>query len=140
MKSILIVDDEPTVRQVLAEMLSESEFVILEAETASQALSILRTAGPKITVVVTDVKMPGILDGLDLAKFTEKSWPWIKVIVMTGFVESVPQGLPPNVRFLPKPWKVDEMMSNILGAAEEFQALQFAGRGDGSVQITSRAS
>jgi DNA-binding NtrC family response regulator len=122
--SVLIVDDEPTIRQVLIEMLSESEFQTLEAESASQALRTLRKAGAGISVLVTDVRMPGTLNGLDLAKFTRNSWPWIKVIVTTGFAESVEQELPQNVRFLPKPWKPEQMMSNILGAAADFEVVQ----------------
>jgi DNA-binding NtrC family response regulator len=127
MKCVLIVDDEPTVRKLVTEMLSESEFQALEANTASEALAILRKGAPLISVVVTDVRMPGILNGLDLAKFTQNSWPWIKVIVTTGFAEEMPKELPQNVRFLPKPWKPDEMMSHILGAATDFQAVQNIG-------------
>jgi DNA-binding NtrC family response regulator len=122
--SVLIVDDEPAVRRVLTEMLSESEFEALEAESASQALHTLRTAGAGISVLVTDVRMPGALNGLDLAKFTRNSWPWIKVIVTTGYSESAQQELPQNVRFLPKPWEPEQMMSNILGAAADFEAVQ----------------
>jgi DNA-binding NtrC family response regulator len=124
--SVLIVDDEPTVRKLLTEMLSESEFGALEAESASEALRTLRRAGAGISVLVTDVRMPGTLNGLDLAKFARNSWPWIKVIVTTGFPESA-QELPENVRFLPKPWEPEQMMSNILGAAADFEAVQRVG-------------
>jgi hypothetical protein len=58
----------------------------------------------------------------------QNSWPWVKVIVMSGFVDSIDQALPPNVRFLAKPWKPDQMMSNILGAAEEFRTVQRIGK------------
>ena len=126
--SVLLVDDEPTVRQVLSEMLSESGVPALEAGDASEALNTLRKAGGNICVMVTDVRMPGFVNGLDLAKFVQNSWPWVKVIVMSGFVDSVDQELPSNVRFLAKPWQPDQMMSNILGAAEEFQAVQRAAR------------
>jgi DNA-binding NtrC family response regulator len=122
--SVLIVDDEPTVRMVLTEMLSETEFEALEAESASQALHTLRKAGAGISVLVTDVRMPGALNGLDLAKFARNSWPWIKVIVTTGFPESAQQEMPQNVRFLPKPWEPEQMMSNILGATADFEAVQ----------------
>jgi DNA-binding NtrC family response regulator len=125
--SVLLVDDEPSVRQVLTEMLSESGVPALEAGDASEALNTLRKAGRDICVMVTDVRMPGFLNGLDLAKFVQNSWPWVKVIVMSGFVDSVDQELPANVRFLAKPWKPDQMMSNILGAADEFRTVQKIG-------------
>src|SRR3954453_7203394 len=98
---ILFVDDEPTVRKVLTEMLSDTHFQPVEAASAGDALKLLRQRGPQISVLI---RMPGILDGLDLAKFTRNSWPWIKIIVTTGFAESV-EALPDNVRFLPKPWR-----------------------------------
>ena len=138
--SVLIVDDEPMVRNVLTEMLRESGVSALQAGDASEAMNTLRKTGGNICVMLTDVRMPGFLNGLDLAKFVQNSWPWVKVIVTSGFVDSFHAELQPNVRFLAKPWEPDQMMSNILGAAEEFQALQFAGHGDGSVQISSRAS
>jgi DNA-binding NtrC family response regulator len=121
--SVLIVDDEPTVRNVLTEMLSDSGLPILEAGDASEALNTLRKAGGNICVMVTDVRMPGFLNGLDLAKFVQNSWPWVKVIVMSGFGETVSE-LPRNTRFVPKPWQPDQMMGNILGAAADFEAVQ----------------
>src|SRR5436305_4451082 len=111
--SVLIVDDEPSVRNVLTEMLSDSGLPILEASDASEALNTLRKAGGNICVMVTDVRMPGFFNGLDLAKFVQNSWPWVKVIVMSGFGETVSE-LPRNTRFVPKPWQPDQMMGNIL--------------------------
>jgi hypothetical protein len=70
--------------------------------------------------------MPGILDGLDLAKMAQNSWPWIKVIVTTAFADSVAERLPPNVRFLPKPWWPEEMLGHIRGASAEFEKIQAA--------------
>ena len=123
---ILIVDDEPTVRKVLTEMLSDTHFQPVEAASAGDALKLLRQRGPQISVLITDIRRPGILDGLDLAKFTRNSWPWIKIIVTTGFAESV-EDLPDNVRFLPKPWRVDEMMACVLNESGEFLPMQSAG-------------
>jgi DNA-binding NtrC family response regulator len=124
---VLIVDDEPLVRNVLTELLRHSEFAAVEAENTSQALRILRTSRPKITALITDVKMPGILDGVDLAKFTLNSWPWIKVIVATGFAESVRERVPHNVHFLPKPWKTNEMMNRVRDAVGTFEMNQAVG-------------
>jgi DNA-binding NtrC family response regulator len=125
--SVLIVDDEPTVRHVLTEILGETGFPALQAGDASEALNTLRKAGGSIAVMVTDVRMPGFLDGLELAKFVQNSWPWIKVIVMTGFADSIQQGLPRNTRFLAKPWHPEQMMSTILLAAAEFERVQTTG-------------
>ena len=126
MQFVLVVDDEPAVLQVVKEMLVGSEFTVLEAENAIEALKILRKSGQLIGVLVTDVRMPGILDGLDLAKMAQNSWPWIKVIVTTGFAESIAERLPRNVRFLPKPWWPEEMLAHLRDASAEFEKIQAA--------------
>jgi CheY-like chemotaxis protein len=126
MEFVLIVEDDADVRQVMREMLTGSPYTILEAQTAAEALAVLRKVGADISVLITDVRMPGILDGLDLARMAQNSWPWVKVIVTTAFAESVAQRLPPNVRFLPKPWWPEEMLAHLRGASEEFQKIQAA--------------
>jgi DNA-binding NtrC family response regulator len=88
--SVLIVDDERAIRHVLTEMLSEPGLPALEASDASEALNTLGKAGRDVGVIVTDVRMPGFLNGLDLAKLVQNAWPWIKVIVMSGFVDPKP--------------------------------------------------
>jgi DNA-binding NtrC family response regulator len=120
MKSVLIVDDEPTVRKVVTETLSDTEFSFIEADNAAQALRTLREAGPNISVLVTDVRMPGQLNGIDLAKLTQNSWPWIKVIVTTGFPDAVAG------KFLPKPWWPDDILDEIRGASGDFDNIQAA--------------
>ena len=50
--------------------------------------------------------------GADLAKFTQNSWPWVNVIVTTGFAELILEGVPHNVKFVPKPWRPDDMMNH----------------------------
>jgi two-component system, response regulator PdtaR len=126
MKSVLIVDDEPTVRKVVTETLSETEFSFIEADNAAQPLQTLREAGPKISVLLTDVMMPGQLNGIELAKLTHNSWPWIKVIVTTGFPDAVAGKLPPKVRFLPKPWWPDDILDQVRDASGDFDKIQAA--------------
>ena len=67
---VLVVEDEPLVRMVAAETLAEAGYLILEAGTGDEALQII-TAGAPLTAVVTDIKMPGAVDGLELAKAIE---------------------------------------------------------------------
>lgn len=125
--SVLIVEDEPTVRKVMTELLEDSELQAIEAESASEALKTLRHGGVDISVLVTDVMMPGQLSGLDLAKMARNSWPWIKIIVTSAFPDAIAGKLPAGVRFLPKPWAVDEMLGYIRSASSEFQNVQAAG-------------
>jgi two-component SAPR family response regulator len=71
--------------------------------------------------------MPSFLN-LDLAQFVQNAKPGIKVIVMSGFVDSVEGELPRNARFLHRPWQPDQMMRNILRATEECEFVQATGR------------
>lgn len=122
--SVLIVEDEPSVRKVIAEMLADTDFQPIEAESASDALKRLRSGGIQISVLVTDVMMPGQLNGLDLAQMARNTWPWIKIIVTTAFPEAVAGNLPSGVRFLPKPWNLEEMLGQIRSASSDFQTVQ----------------
>jgi two-component system, response regulator PdtaR len=65
--AVLIVDDEPLVRELLAEMLSVMSLVIFEAADSREALEILKKRAYQVAILITDVRMPGELDGLDLA-------------------------------------------------------------------------
>jgi CheY-like chemotaxis protein len=122
--AVLIVDDEPLVRELLAEMLSGMSLVIFEAADSRDALEILEKRAYQVAILITDVRMPGELDGLDLANVVQKSWPWIRVIVMSGHYETGPDRLPRNARYLTKPWQSHEMVENVTKAASEFHAMQ----------------
>jgi response regulator RpfG family c-di-GMP phosphodiesterase len=65
---IMVVDDEPLLRLMYSEVLREAGYSVVEARTADEGLSILEK-GQAVGVVVTDVHMPGTLDGFEFAKF-----------------------------------------------------------------------
>ena len=112
---VLVVEDEPLVRMVAAETLAEAGYLILEAATGDEALRII-TSGPPLSAVVTDVEMPGPLDGLELAKFIEKRWPEIAVVIVSGRRLPPPHELPLKAVFLPKPYSPERLVA-ALGAA-----------------------
>src|ERR1700750_479499 len=103
--AVLIVDDEPLVRETLAEMLSGTSLVIFEAADSREAVEIWRKRAYQVAILITDVRMPGEMDGLDLASLVQRSWPWIRLIVMSGLYETGPDRLPRNARYLAKPWQ-----------------------------------
>ena len=83
-ETILIVDDEKDLVDIAVAHLRDLGYTTLTANTAKQALAILKTH-PKIQLVFTDVVMPGEMDGYDLAKTTLKQYPDIKVLLTSGF-------------------------------------------------------
>jgi CheY-like chemotaxis protein len=92
--AVLIVDDEPLVREMLAEMLGGMGLVILVAGESGEALEILKRTAHQVAILVNDVRMPGAMDGLDLANIAQRCWPWIRGIVMSAHYETGPDRCP----------------------------------------------
>lgn len=101
---VLLVEDEPLVRMLGADLLSEAGFEVVEAENGDEALAALERH-PEIGVLFTDVNMPGSLDGLALATVARDRRPDLKVLVGSGVVRPGLDELPSDSRFLPKPYR-----------------------------------
>ena len=91
--TILIVDDEPEVLNLLGRVLNAEGCRFLSAHDGNEALGISREAPGVIDAVITDLSMPKI-DGLELRKRISAERPGIKVLLMSGYVFSVPDGSP----------------------------------------------
>ena len=83
-KKILVVDDEPTVRDMLKDFLTSPEYEVLTAASGEQALALAEWEEPE--VILLDARMPGI-DGLETCRRlkAEEKTRWIPIIMMTGF-------------------------------------------------------
>ncbi|MEO8882073.1 MAG: response regulator [Devosia sp.] len=100
---VLIVEDEYLLRINAVEMIAEAGFDSIEAGNADEAIAILE-ARPDIHIVVTDIQMPGSMDGLKLAHFIRGRWPPVKIITTSGKLSLTAGDLPEGARFLPKPY------------------------------------
>jgi CheY-like chemotaxis protein len=100
---VLIVEDEFLLRMDAADIISAAGFEVVEAENADQAIEILE-ARRDITVVFTDIQMPGSMDGLKLARAVRGRWPPIKIVATSGHVGVGERDLPEGGRFLLKPY------------------------------------
>lgn len=83
--TILVVEDEVLVRLALAETLRDRGYSVVEAATADEAVVVLASSTP-IDLVLTDVNMPGSLDGVGLGRYVRSTRPSLKVIVVSGQV------------------------------------------------------
>lgn len=109
---ILIVDDEPLIRLGLASLVEEWGYEALEAGNAAGAVVWLeRDSG--IELVITDVDMPGSMDGVDLARLVARRWPPVRLIVCSGKVALESAELPTGARFISKPFSDDLLLSAI---------------------------
>jgi two-component system, cell cycle response regulator CpdR len=82
--SILVVEDEIAMRDLVMRMLSEKGYGVLTANSADEALDVLRQRS--VDLLLTDIMMPGT-DGVKLAKKAERLRPGLKVMFITGYVE-----------------------------------------------------
>ena len=104
---ILIVEDDFLIRIDAADMIRAAGFEVVEAEHANEAIEILER-GLDITVVFTDVHMPGSMDGLKLAAAIRGRWPPIKIVATSGRAKLSTDDLPFGSRFLMKPYSARE--------------------------------
>jgi len=77
--TVLVVEDEVLVRLMIADELREQGLHVLEASNADDALTILQSSLP-VDLLFTDVRMPGRMDGVALARFAHSRFPWLKLI------------------------------------------------------------
>ena len=99
---VLVVDDEPVLRMILVDLLEGEGYAVEEASNAAEALEVLQ-ALPSIRIVVTDIQMPGSMDGLRLARYIRDAYPPIALIVSSGAVRPEQDELPDDAVFLSKP-------------------------------------
>ena len=110
MITILVVEDETLIRMAIVDNLEHAGFRVVEAANATDAVLLL-VADPQIRAMFTDIDMPGGMNGLKLAAAVRDRWPPIKIIVTSGHhVPSLDQ-LPAEVRFIPKPYNPDRIVS-----------------------------
>lgn len=86
-ETILVVDDEPLVRMVAVEILEELGYEVLEADDGASALKILRS-DQRVNLLVTDVGLPGGMNGRQLAEASRVSRPDLEVLFITGYAEN----------------------------------------------------
>ena len=111
---VLVVEDEFLIRMNAAQMIEAAGFAVVEAANSDEAIAILEVR-LDITVVFTDIQMPGSMDGLKLAAAIRGRWPPIHIIATSGLVNVGRVDLPDGGRFLAKPYS----LSQIVGALRE---------------------
>ena len=107
---VLIVEDEALVRMTAVDMIEEAGFEILKATNADEAILLLK-ARLDITVVFTDIEMPGSMNGLRLAEAVRDRWPPVKIIATSGHYVVRDGDLPSGGLFLAQPYSLSQISS-----------------------------
>ena len=110
--NVLIVEDEMILRMRAVDIVEDAGFNPVEAVNADQAISILESRSD-ISLLLTDIQMPGSIDGLKLAHAVHDRWPSIKIILVSGQVKPSDTERPANSRFFGKPLGVDQMIAEL---------------------------
>lgn len=101
---VLVVDDEPLIRLGLVTTLEDEGYRVLEAANASEAMRTL-DGHPGISFVITDVNMPGSMDGVELAQSARERNPSLHLIIVSGARNVSDGDLPDRAVFLSKPYQ-----------------------------------
>jgi DNA-binding NtrC family response regulator len=109
---IVLVDEEPTIRQATARYLREASFEVVEAADSDEALKHLETA-PAVHGLVTDAHLPGRIDGHELASLARKRWPDLAVVMMSGHSDATSGPVPPGGEFVAKPYLTTHLVPTL---------------------------
>src|ERR1700722_2388668 len=102
--TILIVENEALVCLEFAHWLEKMGSVVLLASDADEAITLL-DAHREIQLMITDIKMPGSMDGIRLAHHVRDRWPPVKIIVVSGMADTRQSDLPKRSIFISKPFE-----------------------------------
>ena len=112
--SIMVVDDESDIRDLLVEWLGDEGYPVHAAASPAAALALL-DGNPEIALLLTDIVMPGGLNGFDLARRAQVARPALKVIYISAYsmAEAVAQARPSDEPMLRKPFRLDQVLSEV---------------------------
>jgi signal transduction histidine kinase len=114
-QTVLVVDDEPAVRMVVAEVLTDLGYAAIEAADSESGLALLRS-NARIDLLITDVGLPGGMNGPEMVEQAMDQRPALKVLFITGFAETgalTPERLGPDMQVLPKPFAIEDLAARI---------------------------
>jgi CheY-like chemotaxis protein len=106
---ILVVEDEWLVRELVVEELREAGFEVVDAATGDEAVT--RFAEHRADVLLTDIRLPGALDGWEIAERCREAKPALPVIYMTGYCEQA--RMVPGAVLLRKPFRIAQIVAAI---------------------------
>ena len=119
-RTVLIVEDNAELRNVTVALLEDEELDTIECESAEAALAVMLMGERKVDMIFADVRLPGVMDGVDLAWEVRQRWPRLPVVLTSGQPCERARDLPPGVAYVSKPWQP----LSVLPLAE--QALAYA--------------
>lgn len=113
--NVLIVDDDDLLRTLTAQLVEDVGCAPLIVADANEALALLED-NSEIALMITDIQMPGPMDGLELSGVVRQRWPTVALIIVSGNVTPHQNELPDGAVFLRKPYATHRLQSNVVYA------------------------
>jgi CheY-like chemotaxis protein len=120
-RTILVVEDEVLVRLLVCDALRDAGLRVVEAANADEALMYLKT-DTSVQLVFSDVRMPGSLDGVELARRLKLEFPHIKVVLTSGHL--LPSEVEKGMLLLTKPYPIEKLADRIIEILEDRDSAQ----------------
>ncbi|KRG70409.1 response regulator [Pseudoxanthomonas dokdonensis] len=113
---LLLVEDEELLRMMIGDALADMGFQVATAEDGNQALPML--AEQTFDVIISDISMPGGVSGITLAEEAARQQPQARFILSSGYARAQLPPIPEGALFLPKPYRIPQLLALIDGAGE----------------------
>ncbi|MEE4452941.1 response regulator [Novosphingobium resinovorum] len=111
-RRVLLVEDEAIIRLIGSDALEDAGYEVLDAASADEALRILETIDD-VAIVFTDIRMPGSMDGLELARLVHERWPDIRLLITSGDTWPPRALIPDEGRFIAKPYELGQLRCEV---------------------------
>ena len=107
----LIVEDDFEARGLADALLEENDLHVVEASSAEEALDHLRAYGEDVAFLFVSIRLPCLMNGVDLARRVSSQWPWVRTVLTSGETHAdAADDIPGDVRLMPKPWRALEVL------------------------------
>ena len=100
----LVVDDNAIILMDACVILEGAGFHLYEASSGDEAKELLEQFAENVTLLFSDVEMPGTTNGFALARYVAEHWPWIEIVITSGQATPKAGEMPDNATFVPKPF------------------------------------
>lgn len=108
------------IRMLLIDIIEDTGEVVISYASADEGMVFLEGSADQICLIVSDINMPGLLDGYDLSKIVTVRGPLLPMILTSGKVQRVLE-LGPNISFIAKPWTCEAMLNSVLCGLDKFK-------------------
>ena len=114
--SILVLEDDEIIRSLMVDVLEEFGAVVTSFPSADEGMIFLERTSDPVDLIVSDIQMPGLLNGYDLSKVVAHRWPSLPVVLTSGN----------TVKFLPKPWSTERLLDCVQSALVQGTSLHYS--------------